>query len=302
MAGLEIIVHPTDAIQAEILGMPPSARRAAVRERLGGLVVPMLERVPGGAGNDPAAWLEQAGLFPIEAAGDAEREGLDVLRGIDAWGRCAEALDRSIGIFEAAGYEPPVPPRLDFGLLLGNRNDPDLIDRHGGSTGFGGFPGLLLVLIWPTDDTIRRLPAVVAHEFHHQARLGYEPWSDGTTVGAYLALEGLAESFAGALYGESRLGPWVTRHDADTVARAKAIIAPALGVSGFDRIRGYLFGDDLAERYGYEPVGLPHAAGYAVGYGMVQTYLRATGATIVEATLTPSDEIVAAAEEAGYFA
>ncbi len=302
MSGIELIVHPTDAIQHEILALPAGVRRAVVRERLGPLVAPMLGGAWGPDGNDPSVWLEQAGLFPIETAGDAEREALDTLRGIDAWGRCAEALDRSVGIFEAAGYEPPVRPRVDFGLLLGNRNDADLVERNGGSTGFGGFPGLILVLIWPTEDTIRRLPAVVAHEFHHQARLAYEPWSGAITVGAYLALEGLAESFAGALFGQNRIGPWVTRHDPATVARARATIAPALGVAGFDRIRGYLFGDDLAERFGYEPVGLPHAAGYAVGYGMVQAYLRATGTSVVEATFVPSEEIVATAVEAGYFA
>lgn len=302
MAGPQITVHPTDAIQAEILALPPARRREAVRDRLAPLVAPVLGGWAGADALDPTVWLEQAGLFPIEGAGDAEREGLDVLRGIDAWGDCAEALDRAVGIFEAAGYDPPTAREIGVSLLLGNREDRTLMDLNGGSTGLGGYPGILAVLIWPTEETIPRLPALVAHEFHHQARLGYEPWSDRMSVGAYLALEGLAEAFAAALHGEHRLGPWVTRHDPATVARARAVAAPALGVTGFDRIRGYLFGDELAERFGYEPVGLPHAAGYAVGYGMVRAYLQATGATVVEATFVPSEEIVATAVDAGYFA
>ncbi|MCB0032906.1 MAG: hypothetical protein KDE51_02710, partial [Anaerolineales bacterium] len=49
---------------------------------------------------------------------------------------------------------------------------------------------------------------------------------------------------------------------------------------------------------GTEPLGMPDYGGYAVGYRVVQAYLRRTGKTIQEATFVPAAEIVA---ESGYF-
>ncbi|MFN8517038.1 MAG: DUF2268 domain-containing putative Zn-dependent protease [Chloroflexia bacterium] len=50
---------------------------------------------------------------------------------------------------------------------------------------------------------------------------------------------------------------------------------------------------------GYEPIGLPFAAGYTIGFHLIQSYLQRTGRTIVEATYTPAADIIA---NSGYFA
>ena len=54
----------------------------------------------------------------------------------------------------------------------------------------------------------------------------------------------------------------------------------------------YLYGDEIAEIQGQIPVGMPYAAGYAYGYHLIQAYLKNTGKSIIEATVTPTEEIL----------
>jgi uncharacterized protein YjaZ len=64
-------------------------------------------------------------------------------------------------------------------------------------------------------------------------------------------------------------------------------------VRGFDVVRGYIFGDWAADRFGYPAQGLPSFAGYTIGFRLVQAYLARTGRSAAEATYTPWEEIVA---------
>ena len=72
----------------------------------------------------------------------------------------------------------------------------------------------------------------------------------------------------------------------------------ATAVTGFDTLRGYIFGDGIAQMQGGEGVGVPTYAGYALGYFVVQNYLRRTGKSVVETTFVPAREIIA---ESGFF-
>lgn len=94
---------------------------------------------------------------------------------------------------------------IRFGMYLANQKK---LELHRGYCGFGGIPGFIQVSIFPNSYNIPRLPAVIAHEFHHNIRFSYFNWDYGNvTVGDYLIIEGLAESFAKELYGEALLGP-----------------------------------------------------------------------------------------------
>jgi uncharacterized protein YjaZ len=64
-------------------------------------------------------------------------------------------------------------------------------------------------------------------------------------------------------------------------------------MTGFDTIRSYVFGDTMADQMGYPKAGVPDNAGYAIGYRVVQAYLRHTGNNVVEATFVPAREIIA---------
>ena len=66
---------------------------------------------------------------------------------------------------------------------------------------------------------------------------------------------------------------------------------------GFGTTRSYVYGDRVAACGGTAP-GLPDFAGMAVGYRAVRRFVEETGASIVEATFLPADEIV---RSSGYF-
>lgn len=160
-------------------------------------------------------------------------------------------------------------------------------------------PRLLCQYSEPNERNLRALPGAVVHEFHHLARLRVFPWDmQQVTVAEYIVHEGLAESFATALFGEEVLGYYVTDIGPDNLQVAKNRIRDGLERTGFDVIRGYVFGDTLARSFNFQPVGMPDYGGYAVGYHVVQAFLRRTGCTIEEATFLPAAQIV---RESGYF-
>ena len=183
-------------------------------------------------------------------------------------------------------------------------HDPDnpALAASDGYCGDGGIPGYVLAWLVPNDDTVRRLPAALAHETNHNVRFQFVAWRDDITLGEMMVSEGLAENFAVSLYGEENAGPWVTKTSADVLENTvKPAIRAALDVQGMAGLSAYLYGDDIAAAQGYPTAGLPYCAGYACGYHLVRCYLDATGADIAEATLLPAEVILQKAEEAGFW-
>jgi len=153
----------------------------------------------------------------------------------------------------------------------------------------------------PNDHNLPRLPGLVAHEMHHLIRLRAFPWDmQHTSVADYIVVEGTAESFAASLFGEHAVGYFITEFDAAEFETARRLIGEGLHATGFDVIRSYIFGDALAERSGYKPLGgMPTYGGYAIGYHVVQAFMKRSGRTIEEVTFLPATEIVAGS---GFFA
>lgn len=48
---------------------------------------------------------------------------------------------------------------------------------------------------------------------------------------------------------------------------------------------------------GGRPVGMPYCGGYACGYALIRHYLKKTGASVYEATVTPTGETLRQAED-----
>lgn len=179
---------------------------------------------------------------------------------------------------------------LRFGMYIA---DSKKLELQKGYSGFGGIPGFIQISIYPNTYNIPKLPAVIAHEFHHNIRFSYFDWDHGdVTVGDYLVIEGLAESFAGELYGNDLLGPWVTSFDKENLEFSKEVIKDVLDMKGFTEVSSYMFGDTIAKEQGYQPVGLSSFAGYAVGYQAVQSFMKINNAGIEEATLLGTDDIL----------
>ena len=171
--------------------------------------------------------------------------------------------------------------------------DPEELALSNGYSGFGGIPGFIALAVYPNDYNLPRIPALITHEFHHNIRFSYFEWNHGNvTVGDYLVIEGLAESFAKEICGEEQLGPWVCHMDKDDLEYSLYVIGEALEVKGFAQVSSYMFGDEIAKKQGFQPVGLSYCAGYAVGYEVVQAFLKNSNKNIYEATLCSTSEII----------
>lgn len=226
---------------------------------------------------------------------DYIKNGIDVLKANNAYEVANETLQTCINKANEANLKVNAD-NIKFGLYISN---PEKLELQKGYTGFGGIPGYIMVNIYPNDYNLPRIPAVIAHEFHHNMRFSYFEWDYGNvTVGDYLVIEGLAESFAKELYGTDQLGPWVTHMDREELEYSIGVIEDALNIKGFAEVSSYMFGDEIASNEGYQPVGLPFCAGYAVGYEVVQSFMEKTNKTIYEATLSSTKEII---ENCGLF-
>lgn len=221
-------------------------------------------------------------------------EALRKLETADAWTVAARALDAGAARFEP--YQHQVNMSDVSGWLL--LTDPTKAEpSNRGYTGFQ-FPGHIVgIFDTPNDYNIPRLPGLVVHELHHIVRLGLFPWNMQSmySVADYVVLEGMAESFAAQLYGEDVVGYYAVDITPDDLETARRVVRNGLNTSG--DVRGYIFGDHFAEQWHFPKIGMPPFGGYAVGYQIVQAYLKRTDKTVEEATFIPSDEIVA---ESGY--
>src|SRR5690625_2202775 len=221
------------------------------------------------------------------------REGLSILRENISYAVAENALKNCIAKANNAGLKINAD-EIKFGLYI---SDPEKLKLQKGYTGFGGIPGFITVNTYPNDYNLPKIPAVIAHEFNHNIRFSYFDWDHGNvTVGDYLVIEGLAESFAKELYGTEQIGPWVTNMDKEELKYSIDVIGEALDIKGFAEVSSYIFGDEIAAQEGYQPIGLPFCAGYAVGYKTVQSFMKKNNKTIYEATLASTDEIINGSE------
>lgn len=272
--------------------------RERVAEPLRPLWEPMMSYMPARGGlapgedDDPA--LTAARLIGLHHPDSDAEEGLSALSKLeerDSLSACVRALESAVEQLDPLGNGVEFGG-VRFALALADPRTPDLMEIHKGYMGVGSFSDWILAYVWPTDYNLPRLPALAVHELHHKVRLAFEPWSEGTTVGQYLVLEGLAEAFAAEMFGEEMLGPWSRALSEVELDEVRPVMREALEVTGFDEIRGYIFGDWAASQAGYEPRGLPDFVGYSMGYRMVREYLRRTRHSAVEATYVPWREIV----------
>ncbi|GCE31455.1 hypothetical protein KDA_69390 [Dictyobacter alpinus] len=298
---MDITIYDTLSAMRSIIAAPVPERRALYRELL---IEPLrdhwstiISRFAPQMVNDETMAMKV--LWDVDLDADLSEYGqaLDRLELFDAWKKADAALHLAARTFEATGRSCS-EEHITGILVLGNPHERVFMELNRGYAG-GQTPGYVILPIWPTDYNLPRIPSALVHEFNHRVRLTHEPWTAETTVGQYIVLEGLAESFATELYGYEYAGPWVTSLNAEEVARSKTIIGQALDVSGFDKLRAYIFGDELLKQWGAPGLGLPHAAGYTIGYQIVQACMQRSGKTATEATFVPYKEII---EESKFFA
>ena len=296
---MNIIIHPTDKIYQDIVTATTIEEKREVFEDV--LLSPFKPAI---------ATMMYADVDTLKATDTVSNWGfvlpdglsetppaLQALIDFDAWSKARDVLAQCVQQF--ADYQQQIDiDRIVFGLFLGKPQSANPLDR--GYTGMGGIPGTIFaVYSEPNDYNLGKYNGLVAHEFHHNIHLSLFSWNHmEITLAQWMIYEGMAESFATALYGVDMLGYYVTDFDTARLESAKRIIADNLQTCGFQRVRSYIYGDALADAFGFDKVGLPAFAGYAIGYQVVQAYLKKTGKTVVEATFVPADEII---QVSGYF-
>lgn len=288
----------TRSIMTRLLTAGDDRQRKGVFESE--LVAPFAGLAEAMGGGDAVAMFRHWGIRVDHFAGGAgSRVGaaLETLEAADAWHRAAAALEKGWSAFRP--YHSLFDDgEITFGLLL---CDLSAVPHERGYSGFGAVPGwIMTVYDEPSEYNLQRIEAATVHELHHNLLRRISPVDmTSWTVGDYMVMEGLAESFAAELYGEDRIGFWVTDFDMSRFEEARARLAPALEKTGFGLLRSYIFGDGFAGYAGIEDVGVPTFAGYALGYHLVQEWRRRTGKSTVDATVLPWRQII---EESGFFA
>lgn len=213
------------------------------------------------------------------------------------WRDCDAAVQNSLNLFLQNQIHLNVTQYI-YTVLLGDCNS-SVLAINEGICGDGGIPGHILVTLIPNEYTLPRIQSVLAHECNHNVRYQFIPWNyEHIKLGELIVSEGLAENFATSLYGEHLLGPWVSKTDMSTLNnQIKPLLEDKLDRSGFHQISPYLYGDEITKLQYGEPVGMPYAGGYACGYYLIQYYLKKTGKSIIEATITPAELILAETKE-----
>lgn len=241
-------------------------------------------------GGDPVlAAARRFGYYTPDLGAAQGLAALDLLDRANSWQGSIATLERAWDALAPEAHGIALD-HIRYTLILGH---PERFAGLGGFTGFGGMPGSVLVIGWPTEANLPQLGAVAAHELHHNVRFTYEPFNpQAVTVGQYIVAEGLAEAFAAEQCGAATLGPYSNALTEAQVAAATPRYRDALDVSGFDVVRGYIFGDAQAGAAGYKAQGLPEFAGYTIGYRAVRAYLARTGTTAAAATYRPWREIL----------
>lgn len=202
-----------------------------------------------------------------------------------------KVIEHCISMFHDINYSIPLDS-ITLNILLGDNENPILTASQGYS-GFGGIPGFILLIVIPNKFNETRLKSALAHEFNHNVRFTYEPFNHGNvSVEEYLVIEGLAEVFAEEIFGSDYRGPWVQDYDNEEMAYTIEVMKDGRHLKGFEQVAAYMYGDEVAKLQGFSPVGLSKNAGYTIGYHLVKSYLKQTGTSIAEATLTPSQTII----------
>ncbi len=288
----------TEAIYRRMLAEPDESRRASIFRNE--LIAPYEGLIQTFGGGEGMAMFRQWAIYTPDMLADGGREALvavlDRLAAHDAWNQAISALDDARVAFEPYADRIPLDT-IQFGLFPTDIKKTLPMDR--GYSGFGGVPGYIMVTYSdPNEYNLPRLKGAVVHELHHNVRFTLFPFTMMVTVGEYIIAEGLAESFAAELYGEDMVGYYVTDFDGAELATARRVIGNALHVTGFNEVRGYIFGDGVSTHMGRPAVGVPNYAGYAIGYRVVQQYLKRTGRTVAETTFIPAKAII---EESRFF-
>ena len=212
------------------------------------------------------------------------------------WADCENSIRNTLSGFEQHGIQLPKQEYV-FTVVLSDPHSP-LTVMAGDYCGDGGIPGYIIGSIVPNARSLSLLPVALAHETNHNVRWQFMQWSSRITLADMIVSEGLAETFAATMFGEKKVGKWVRETTQEVLRQTvKPLIRANLMTSDFQTLSSCLYGDEIMALRGGQPIGMPYSGGYACGYALIGHYLKKTGASIYEATITPTVEILKQTED-----
>lgn len=212
------------------------------------------------------------------------------------WADCENSIRNTLSGFEQHGIQLPKQEYV-FTVVLSDPHSPMTV-MAGGYCGDGGIPGYIIGSIVPNARSLSLLPVVLAHETNHNVRWQFMQWSSRIMLADMIVSEGLAETFAATMFGEKKVGKWVRETTQEVLRQTvKPLIRANLMTSDFQTLSSCLYGDEIMALRGGQPIGMPYCGGYACGYALIGHYLKKTGASIYEATITPTVEILKQTED-----
>lgn len=212
------------------------------------------------------------------------------------WADCENSIRNTLSGFEQHGIQLPKQEYV-FTVVLSDPHSP-LTVMAGDYCGDGGIPGYIIGSIVPNARSLFLLPVALAHETNHNVRWQFMQWSSRITLADMIVSEGLAETFAATMFGEKKVGKWVRETTQEVLHQTvKPLIRANLMTSDFQTLSSCLYGDEIMALRGGQPIGMPYCGGYACGYALIGHYLKKTGASIYEATITPTVEILKQTED-----
>lgn len=235
------------------------------------------------------------GYHPSQITADRNVE-VEKISDESFWKACEKSIRDTLEGFEQAGITLKVQDYI-FTILL---NDPSnqMSAMTGDYCGDGGIPGYIIGTIIPNDVSLSMLPVALAHEANHNVRWQFIQWSSAITLADMIISEGLAENYAALQYGEDKVGRWVSETSQEQLnSIIKPLIHKNFNESDFNKVSGYLYGDEIMGMRGSKPMGVPYCAGYACGYALIKHYLKKTGKNIYEATITSTQDILKEMED-----
>lgn len=240
-----------------------------------------------------------AGMSGFYAPSQITQERLpevDKISNDEFWDSCKNSICRTLEGFEQHGIALPKQDYV-FTVVLSDPQSPMTV-MAGDYCGDGGIPGYIIGSIVPNGNSLKLLPVALAHETNHNVRWQFMKWSPDVTLADMIVSEGLAETFAAKMFGEDKVGKWITQTTPEMLKNTiRPMIREKLMARDFQEVSAYLYGDEIMSLRGGKPVGMPYCGGYACGYALIGYYLEKTGKSIYEATITPTTEILKQSED-----
>ena len=299
---MKITAIRSDRIYREMMDAAPAEKDTIYRDKLmkpfafkwACIGIPLRAETDGGY--DVVSAAARSGYYAPAQITEERRGEIEQISNEAFWEDCENSIRNTLSGFEQHGIKLPQQEYV-FTVVLSDPRSPMTV-MAGDCCGDGGIPGYIIGSMAPNARSLSQLPVTLAHETNHNVRWQFMQWSSRITLADMIVSEGLAETFAATMFGEKKVGKWVRETTQEVLRQTvKPLIRANLMTSDFQTLSSCLYGDEIMALRGGQPIGMPYCGGYACGYALIGHYLKKTGASIYEATITPTVEILKQTED-----